>query len=304
MIINLNNIKGRQTLLLCGLFLYPMKSIRSIFFHLFAIITLLVLAEQAFSQSPDSLHVLINKMQRGENDSIRNSAGEEYKNRFIDSLNVSGSFEKSFSEFKNISVITSEDKNFRIYTWTYPNYQGDHYTYFGFAQYRANKDDSLKIVALSDSTDYIIKPESEKLKADRWFGAVYYAIHQIKYDGQTYYILLGWKGFSQVTTKKVIEAAFFDKENFRFGAPLFKTGSVYKNRMVYSFTAQASMSLRFDKNGKTIVLDHLSTPRNKNTSDIISITGPDGTYDSFLLKKGRYVLNKDVDARSEEAPSE
>lgn len=267
-------------------------------------ITSLVLAEQAFSQSPDSLHILINKMQRGENDSIRNSAGEEYKNRFIDSLNVSGSFEKSFSEFKNISVITSEDKNFRIYTWTYPNYQGDHYTYFGFAQYRANKADSLKIVALSDSTDYIIKPESEKLKADRWFGAVYYAIHQIKYDGQIYYILLGWKGFSQVTTKKVIEAAFFDKENFRFGAPLFKTGSVYKNRMVYSFTAQASMSLRFDKNGKTIVLDHLSTPRNKNASDIISITGPDGTYDSFLLKKGRYVLNKDVDARSEEAPSE
>ena len=255
------------------------------------------------AQNSDSLHVLIQKMQRGENDSIRNNASIEFQNRFAGVLNASGSFENSFTEFKNVSIVKDAENRFKIYSWTYPNYTGDKYYYFGYVQVKEEKTDNILTFPLSDSTSIIQKPESEKLKSNRWFGAAYYSVNKVKYKGVNYFVLLGWKGFNQQITKKVIEVCYLEKGELKFGFPLLKSGSVYKNRLIYSFNSQASMSLRFENNGKKIVLDHISTPRSKSTDvDLSSQAGPDGTYDSFNLKKGRYVLDKDVDARSETAP--
>lgn len=252
-----------------------------------------------FAQDYDSLSVIIKKMQRGENDSIRRKANEEFTLRFLDSLNYPHSFESEFSDFKNVSIQTSEDKTLRFYTWMFPHYNGDKYEYFGFIQIRKAKSDTFDIIQLKDSTQQILKPESEKLSPERWLGSVYYSLNQVNYSGKTYYVLLGWKGFNQLLTKKIIDVFYIDKTKMKFGFPLFKTGSVYRNRMVFSFTSQATMSLRFEKNGKEIVFDHLSTPKGKVDTDLSIIAGPDGSYDLFKLKRGRYFLDRDIDARSE-----
>ena len=76
----------------------------------------------------------------------------------------------------------------------------------------------------------------------------------MKYKGKNYFVLLGWKGFNQQITKKVIEVCYIDKGELKFGFPLLKSGSVYKNRLIYSFNSQASMSMRFENNGKKIIL--------------------------------------------------
>ena len=288
--------------MLCGLSFYKMISTKSLLLVFFVLINLIE-PKITFAQNGDSLQVLIATMQRGENDSIRTVANTEFQQRFLDSLNSDGSFDKSFSEFKNISIAKSEDNSFKIYTWTYPTYNGDKYFYFGYVQLKLEKSDSILFFPLSDSTSVIIKPEAEKLKADRWFGAVYYAINKVKYKGENFYVLLGWKGFNQQITKKVIEVCYLEKGVLKFGFPLFKSGSIYRNRLLYSFAAQATMSLRFDNNGKKIILDHISAPKSKQDVDLSSQSGPDGTYDSFNLKNGRYFLNKDVDARSETAPT-
>jgi len=273
------------------------------FIFLLFIFTCALRTEIALGQQSDSLQVLISKMQRGENDSIRALANLEFRQRFLDSLNSNNSFDKSFSDFKNISVVKSDDHTFKVYSWTYPNYSGDKYFYYGYIQIKPEKSDSVLTFPLSDSTSVILKPESEKLRADRWLGSVYYAVNKVKYKGVNYYVLLGWKGFNQQITKKVIEVCYIDKSELKFGFPLFKSGSVYRNRMIFSFNSQASMSLRFEKNGKQIIFDHISAPKSKQDIDLTSQSGPDGTYDSFELKKGRYVLDKDIDARSETAPS-
>jgi len=288
--------------MLCGLSFYKMNLHRLLVYLLFVIINLFG-TKTTLAQSDDSLHVLILKMQRGENDNIRAIANSEFQRRFLDSLNAVGSYDKTFADFKNVSVVKSEDNSFKVYTWTYPNYNGDKYYYSGYIQIKNEKTDSILVFTLSDSTSVIMKPESEKLKADRWLGAVYYAVNKVKYKGENFYVLLGWKGFNQQVTKKVIEVCYIDKGVLKFGFPLFKSGSVYRNRMLYSFAAQATMSIRFDNNGKKIILDHISAPKSKQEIDLSSQSGPDGTYDSFNLKKGRYVLDKDVDARSETAPT-
>ena len=288
--------------MLCGLSFYKMISNKSLLLVFFVLINLFE-PKITFAQNGDSLQVLIATMQRGENDSVRTVANSEFQQRFLDSLNSEKSFDKSFSEFRNISISKSEDNTFKIYTWTYPTYNGDKYYYFGYVQLKLEKSDSILFFPLSDSTSVILKPEAEKLKADRWIGAVYYAINKVKYKGENFYVLLGWKGFNQQVTKKIIEVCYVEKGVLKFGFPLFKSGSVYRNRLIYSFASQATMSLRFDNNGKKIILDHISAPKSKQDVDLSSQSGPDGTYDSFNLKKGRYILDKDVDARSETAPT-
>ncbi len=303
MINQLKNNKGRQTFKICGLYFCIPVIKKTLLFFLLILFRFVLQTDLISAQSPDSLHVLIVKMQRGETDEIRKTAANDFLNRFLDSLNLKGSFEHSFSEFKNIAITVDESKKVKTYTWTYPNYSGDKYFYYGYIQVKTEKQDSILLYTLSDSTNAISKPESEKLSAEKWFGAAYYAINKIKYKGVNYYILLGWKGYNQSITKKVIEAFYVENGKLKFGSPLFKSGSVYKNRLIFSFAAQATMSLRFESNGKKIVFDHLSAPKSKNEVDLASQSGPDGTYDTFLLKKGRYILERDVDARSETAPS-
>lgn len=249
-----------------------------------------------------SLPSLINQIQRGANDSVRALANRELQSRIIDSLKTQNSFNKNFQEFKNVSIVTSDDKLLKIYSWTYPNFTGDKYYYFGFIQYRNNLFDSVQLFTLIDSTETISKPESEKLKSSRWLGSVYYAINTIKYQGKYYYVLLGWKGFNQQQTKKIIEVCYIENTTAKFGFPLLKIGSVYKNRMVFTYTSQATMSLKFEKSGKKIIFDHINSTKNNSDVEVINQSGPDGTYDSFILTKGRYILQKDVDARSEITP--
>lgn len=262
----------------------------------------LLKAINLLGQDTLTLPALINQIQRGNTDSIREMANLDFQSRIVDSLKTPNSFNRSFQEFKNVSVVTSDDKLFKIFSWTFPNFSGDRYYYFGFIQYRKNLSDSIQLFSLIDSTSTISKPESEKLKSNKWLGSVYYSINTIKYQGKYYYILLGWKGFNQQQTKKVIEVCYIENNEVRFGFPLLKIGSVYKNRIIFSYTSQATMSLKFEKGGKKIVFDHINSPKNKSDVEVISQTGPDGTYDSFLLTKGRYILEKDVDARSETTP--
>ena len=302
MIEQLKNIKGRETFF----------SLRPLFFHMISkttprlffilLFSFLLKAINLLGQDTLALPTLINQIQRGKNDSIRAMANVEFQSRIVDSLRTQNSFDKNFQEFKNVSVVTSDDKLFKIVSWTYPNFNGDKYYYFGFIQYRKKLSDSIQLFTLIDSTQTISKPESEKLKSNRWLGSVYYAINTIKYQGKYYYVLLGWKGFNQQQTKKVIEVCYIENNEVKFGFPLLKIGSVYKNRIVFIFTSQATMSLKFEKKGKKIVFDHISSPKNKSDVEVMSQTGPDGTYDSFILTKGRYILEKDVDARSETTP--
>ena len=282
--------------------LFFMSTKKSIYFLLLFLNLFFFRTEKLFSQNSDSLSVLITKMQRGSDDLIRAKAQFEFDQRLSDSIHLYATFDKNISAFKNVSVLESTDKLLKIYTYTYPTFDGTNYYYFGFIQYRKSIKDSVITIQLRDSTASIIKPETEKLSSQKWLGAAYYSIQELKFKGKQYYILLGWKGYNQTTTKKIIEVLYFDEQSAKFGYSLFKTGSVYRNRIVFSFTSQASMSLKFSKNGKEIVFDHLSSPKSKQDGDIQVLTGPDGTYDSFKLVKGRYQLGKDIDARTEDSP--
>ena len=250
----------------------------------------------ASAQKTDTAGELIRKIQRGESDSVRFAANAVFLDILEKTLADRQSFEINFDSLSNVSVVSDGEK-IRILTWVVPHYHGEAYDYFGFIQLRT--DSGQQLIRLDDSTAVIRKPESEKLSPEKWLGAIYYAILPVKKSRKMYYTLLGWKGVNELTTEKVVEVLHFDKSKARFGFPLFKMGSVFKNRLLFAFNAQAAMTLRYDRDFRGIVFDRIGV--NKNFPGQAS--GPVGTYDGLRFKRGRWVLYSDIDARTDRKPA-
>lgn len=251
------------------------------------------------TQTSDSLQLLGNLIQHGENDSVRVGANKIFQKQLHNILQQATSFE--FDSVNNVSVINAPDKSFRILTWTLPSYEGS-YSFFGFIQTFNKKTHEARVFDLVDSTYQIEKPEVAKLTTDKWYGAVYYKILMNKKEGKNYYTLLGWKGKNPVSSQKVIEVLHFSGDKPMFGFPLFKKENVYRNRLIFEFAAQAVMSLHYEESKKLIVFDHLSAPTKKNVDQVNLILGPDGSYDALKFTGGKWILLRDIDIRTDWKP--
>jgi len=162
------------------------------------------------------------------------------------------SIDYDFDTLKFISVLTSEDKKFRIFTWTIKKRDGT-YHYFGLGQSFIKHTKSYKYSKLNDQTSRISRMDSKTLNQKKWLGAYYYKLIQNKANGKTYYTLLGWKGFNKITNMKVIEVATIRTNgDIIFGYPIFniKGFDYIKNkrarRLVFKYSAQIKMYLDYD----------------------------------------------------------
>ncbi|MCB0792153.1 MAG: hypothetical protein H6595_12430 [Flavobacteriales bacterium] len=195
-----------------------------------------------------------------------------------------------------MGIVEPPDKAFRLFTWNVPREDGSH-RFEGFLLLDRRKGPLL--IELTDRTKAIGPPENVELEPDHWYGAIYYGVVPQKRGGKTYYTLLGWKGYSKVETRKVIDVLRFRGDAPRFGAPLFDEGGVKKQRRVFAYSFQASMSLRYDPNTQRIVFDHLS-PVRADMEGQPSFYGPDLSYDAYFWDKGTWTYQRDVDARGNE----
>ena len=250
---------------------------------------------QAFPQSyaqiqiqayKDSLNNLAKVMQRGENDSARVTSASIYYTIINYLVSDSSSFNASFDSIPNLSVKTSPDQVVRLYTWMMANYDGSQYRYYGFLQVRKNK--KVSLFPLTDSTEVIEKPLSNKLKPNKWFGAIYYNILVHERKGKKIYTLLGWKGKNEMLTQKVIDVLTVESNKPSFGLAVFKINNIYNHRVLFEYTSQAVMSLK-PVNDRTLVFDHIGR------STITGVIGPDGTYDAFKYMKDHWEFLEDVD---------
>jgi hypothetical protein len=245
-----------------------------------------------FPLAADSVKSLVKLIQRGPDDSTRSAANAVFREHLQRYLSDSLSFTvPPYQEAGNLGCVESSDRRFRLYTWVAPSYSGDSYRYFGFLQVRDPKSGAVLLTELLDSTTIIQKPELEKLRANRWLGCVYYQVIPVKKGARVFYTLLGWKGKSERQTQKLIEVLYFDKNEARFGFPLFRNDKVYRSRRVFTFNAMASMALRYEQGKRWIVFDHLSGSAND------PMAGPDGRYDAYRFKRGRWNLMQNVDVR-------
>lgn len=241
----------------------------------------------------DSLKILGSTVVNNENDLERKNANYQFIRMFVNALKIPGSYQYKFDSVKTVSLIYAPDNRFRIFTWNVMNEDGS-FRYYGTIQLNTNG--ALKMFPLTDYSPFIKNPEDSTFTAQKWLGAQYYKIIKAGTESP-YYVLLGWKGNTVKTTKKVIEVLSFKNNAPVFGLPIFDEKSKVRNRIVFEYSRQASMLLRFVPGRELIVFDHLA-PRDPKIKTDFSFYGPDLTYDGYQLKNGRWNFVQNLDMRN------
>ena len=186
-------------------------------------------------------------------------------------------------------------------------------------------------------SDSISKPLNAILSDKDWLGALYYKIILNKYKGDVFYTLLGLNSINKLSRKKIIDVLSFDKDyNPVFGKHVFKTIDSEPLRVIFEYSADASMSLKYEQQyynktkGKSIyAYDRInnftnhkrnstvkSSSRSRKVKDWMIVfdrliplnPGLEGQFqfyipsvdyvDAFIFNNGMWRLIEDVDARN------
>jgi hypothetical protein len=271
----------------------------------FFIFTLIFLGSATFAQNSDknlkelsvyrdSLASLGKKFINHPDDLERKNANYAFIRLLVSALKVPNSFNYQFDSVKSISVINAPDKRFRIFSWHVMNQDGS-YRFYGTIQ--MNTGGKLLMYPLEDYSPLLKNPEDSVTDNRKWYGAQYYKIAHIN-SSKSYYVLLGWKGNTVKSTKKVIEVLSFDRDNKPvLGMPVFDGTPKNRKRVIFEYTRQASMLLRYVPEQSLIVFDHLSPP-DKKMQNMPETFGPDLSYDGFRLQNGRWTFVENLDMRN------
>ncbi len=191
------------------------------------------------------LKPLMEQMFSASTDNERFSANEKFISNLEDALNFERSFNYDFPTLRNINILTSSDRQFRVFTWAIMSESGE-FENFGFIQSRDKKGEYI-VYRLFDKSEDIFHPETAKLNDSLWYGAVYYDLIQTKYEDNTYYVLLGWDGNNIYSRKKIIEPITFNKNT---GRPSFGQSVFYKEkerkRFIFEYSTEATFNLKYE----------------------------------------------------------
>jgi hypothetical protein len=233
------------------------------------------------------------------------------KTRYSDSLRAQikrfllekGSYEKSLSKIPYLGDLRSPDEAFRMITWNLSLKDGT-YDYYCFIQLKADKGNPNKWFELVDHHKNIQRPEYKTLKKDNWYGALYYSIIPFKKDKKTMYALLGWEGNNKFSNKKIIESMYFSKKGEPvFGKSIFETNRVNKRRVIFEYSKEAYLMLRYNEKMKQIIFNRLE-PSKPELKGLYSFYQPTMEYDSYKYKKGNWIIELDVNPRNKKNDKE
>lgn len=240
----------------------------------------------------DSLKTLATSFIGDRGEPERKNANYAFIKKLVTALKIPGSYHYPFQALKNITITNAPNDRFRILTWHVLNDDGT-YNFYGAIQMNTPQ---LQLYPLSDNTAYIKQPEDTVTNNLKWLGAQYYKIIQPD-NAAPYYTLLGWKGNSDASTKKVIEVLSFKNDKPMFGMPVFDGNGKTRNRVVFEYSKQTAMMLNYIPEKHLIVFDHLSPPdiRSKDKKETY---GPDMTYSGYRYSQGRWLYVDELDLRN------
>jgi len=260
---------------------------------------------QHYSQLEDSLKRLQSTLFFSKKEAERFEANKKFIAIWNRIIPDEKSFDYPFDSLKEISRLTSPDKKFRIVTWNLMKNDGTH-GYFGFIQvhnrktqktglFKKTTTEAYEYFVLSDKSVSVKNPENYVSDPGKWFGMLYYDVIQ----EDEYYTLLGWDGNDKVSQRKFIDILTFKSDGTPvFGKDVFKFPGKFAKRVMFEYSSEVAMSLRYHPNRGQLVFDHLA-PRTPDPTleGQYQYYGPDGSFDALTQKKGKWVFEGDVDIR-------
>jgi hypothetical protein len=233
-----------------------------------------------------------------ENDSLKLILNQSFNEQLIKVLSSKNSLNYSFDSLKSIAILTASDGSFRIYNWEI-SFANNSKSYFGIVQSLNKKKQQVQLTTLLDKSTQLKKPENSILDAENWYGAHYYKLIETKHKKKSYYTLLGANWSNMLVRKKIIDVIRIGSDGkVKFGEALFQNNKITQKRVLFNYSSEISMSLRYDENKKMILFDHL-VPRESNLKGQFEFYGPDLSIDGYLFVKGKWVLKEDIDARNQ-----
>ena len=145
----------------------------------------------------------------------------------------------------SVSVLTSPDGHFRIFSWAVVR-DGGEYECFGIMQFYNDHDEEYQYLVLNDKSDETLNREESVLAADSWFGAIYQDLIQTTSGDRTVYTLLGWTGVDNLTDRRVIEPVVMRGGVPQFGAPVFRRERNLR-RVVIEYRDGAAVQLAYEE---------------------------------------------------------
>ncbi|MFW6267539.1 MAG: hypothetical protein ACOC1E_00245 [Marinilabiliaceae bacterium] len=239
--------------------------------------------------------ILIEKLSRSRGDQDSFDISDSLSSRMKKLMEAPSLFENDFSGYPGVSTLLSPDKRLKTVTWNVEDLNGTHH-FYGIMAVR--QDDSLIVKELNDGRNDIETPESMELDASNWYGAIYYEIVPSKYQGETGYTVLGYNGKDSYSQERIIDFIRVSSGgDLYFGAPVFDYQGQRRQRLIFEYSNQANMMLRYDEQDDRIVMDHLA-PRSPRYEGDRSYYGPDFSYDALKFDGEKWVLIEDVDVRN------
>lgn len=259
----------------------------------------IVFLSVGYSQSTniDSLVALSSRfLQIKVSDEVKTKDNENFIETFTEELSNKSSINNSYSELKSVSVQTSADKSFRIFTWFTLHKNG--YKCHGLVQTMSKKFKTPVVTKLNDQGEDLKSAQFKTLNAKTWFGALYYDMVPFKIKGKKYCMLLGFNPGNGVSHKKVVDIVqIMANGQPRFGAAVFEMDKRMASRIILEYDGRAKVNLRYNEQSKLIVFDHL-VPLRPELTDQFQFYVPDMSYDAFELDKKSWIYKPDVDARN------
>ncbi len=251
---------------------------------LFSFLILDLSAQSKFLKSEKELNSQFESLKKAQNDSLRLHVSNSIMANLKQVLEEKSSFFYPFSDVLNLGKITSSDQKLRIFSWNCMLENGD-YRYFALIQKKEKQGIQLfelhqKIGAKANMFD--------KLSSNQWLGALYYQIVPFKSRNRNLYLLLGWDGNTGRTHKKVIETLGFSKTGeLELGFPVINWRGKFLTRVIFEYSKQVRMKLKYYNRIQCVVFDHLS-PSEPRYNNQFEYYGPDFSFDALELKKGMW----------------
>ena len=245
---------------------------------------------------PSTLEQLFIRMRNAAGDSTRLSINDSIKLIVGEYVATGRSFSGVMPGPRYLGRIASSDSAIKIVTWNLAlrDQPGRYFCYIIRKSARGIPDKIYSLEREYEEKDIL---SDTTYSGSDWYGALYYDIRSFRTAIGRQWIVLGINYSNPSMTRKIIDVlSFTGDDRMILGAKIFDEKGAMHYRHVLEYSAGAIISLRF-LSDNAIVFDHL-VPLPPSGGDIRITYGPDYSYDEFLLKKGLWHLQTNVDVRN------
>jgi hypothetical protein len=260
-------------------------------------------AIQVFKEAEAELKSLLKETFYSRDEKVRQAGNKKFITAWNGIISNPKILDYPFDSLKkDVSILSPKDKKFKLITWDYHKDDGT-YAYFGYLLVNNSKRiktgwfshetiEGYEHFFLFDNSPLIKNPESYIGTPAKWFGMLYVGL--IECEG--YYTLLGVDKNDNITQKKFVDVLYFKTDGTPvFGKDVFSFPKKNPRRVVFEYSSDVSMSMRWHEKSSQIVYSHLSPNKEGDVlKDQPQYYGPDFTFDALQLRKNRWYTIEDI----------